>query len=58
MIEAIRAWWRRWFAAPDPVDSDDDYLGTLPVPRDLNVPSESTWGKYKDDYVKSTEELK
>lgn len=48
MIAWIKAWWARWFAAPDPCDIDMDYLGTHPIPKDMRVPGEATWAKMKD----------
>ena len=44
----LRAWWAKWFAAPDPVDIDPDYLGTMPVPEEVRVPGEATWAKHKE----------
>ena len=44
----LRAWWARWFAAPDPCDVDLDYLGTMPVPEDLRVPGEVTQALNKE----------
>jgi hypothetical protein len=39
----LRAWWRKWFAAPDPFDAPE---GTMPIPTGFHVPGEDTQAMY------------